>query len=91
MPTRYREQIFVRSQGKLVVTVDRDHCLLIYPLPEWEQTESKLMSLPTLHPQSRGCSDSWWVMRTIWSSMGMGGFYSHRSCVSSRTSIGTAC
>ena len=53
LPTRYREQISVQSQGKLVVTVDREQCLLIYPLPEWEQTERKLMSLPSLHPQSR--------------------------------------
>ena len=53
MPTRYREQISVLSQGKLVVTVDREQCLLIYPLPEWEQTERKLMSLPSLHPQAR--------------------------------------
>ena len=53
MPTRYREQISVQSQGKLVVTVDREQCLLIYPLPEWEQTERKLMALPSLHPQSR--------------------------------------
>jgi MraZ protein len=53
MPTRYREQISVLSQGKLVVTVDREQCLLIYPLPEWEQTERKLMALPSLHPQSR--------------------------------------
>src|ERR1700742_4599766 len=53
MPTRYREQISVQSQGKLVVTVDREQCLLIYPLPEWEQTERKLMSLPSLHPQAR--------------------------------------
>lgn len=52
MPTRYREQIIERAQGKLVVTVDRDRCLLIYPLPEWELIESKLMSLP-LHPQAR--------------------------------------
>ncbi|MFO7276613.1 MAG: division/cell wall cluster transcriptional repressor MraZ [Pseudomonadota bacterium] len=53
MPTRYREQIIERAQGKLVVTVDRDQCLLIYPLPEWEEIERKLMSLPTLHPQAR--------------------------------------
>jgi MraZ protein len=53
LPTRYREQITAQSQGKLVVTVDREQCLLIYPLPEWEQTERKLMSLPSLHPQSR--------------------------------------
>src|SRR6185437_13683836 len=53
MPTRYREQITERAQGKLVVTVDRDRCLLIYPLPEWELIESNLMSLPTLHEQAR--------------------------------------
>ena len=53
MPTRYREQIAVQSQGRLVVTVDREKCLLIYPLPEWEQTERKLMSLPSLNPQAR--------------------------------------
>ena len=53
LPTRYREQIAAQSRGKLVVTVDREQCLLIYPLPEWEQTERKLMSLPSLHPQSR--------------------------------------
>jgi MraZ protein len=53
MPNRYREQITERAQGRLIVTVDRDQCLLIYPLPEWEQIELKLMSLPSLHPQTR--------------------------------------
>jgi MraZ protein len=53
MPTRYREQIAELSQGHLVVTVDRDQCLLIYPQPEWEQTERKLMSLPSLNPTAR--------------------------------------
>jgi MraZ protein len=53
MPTRYRESIQERAQNKLVVTVDRDPCLLVYPLPDWEQTQSKLMSLPSLHPFAR--------------------------------------
>jgi MraZ protein len=53
LPTRYREQIQELAQGKLVVTVDRDQCLLIYPLPEWEQIERKLMSLPSLNPTAR--------------------------------------
>jgi MraZ protein len=53
LPTRYRESIAERAQGRLVVTVDRDQCLLIYPLPDWEQTERKLMSLPSLHAQAR--------------------------------------
>lgn len=53
VPTRYRERIAQRAEGKLVVTVDRDQCLLIYPLPDWDEIERKLMSLPTLHPQAR--------------------------------------
>jgi len=53
IPNRYREQINELAQGKLVVTVDRDQCLLIYPLPEWEQIERKLMSLPSLNATAR--------------------------------------
>ena len=54
MPTRYRERIVERSSGRLVATVDRsDRCLLIYPLPEWEEIERKLMRLPTLNPAVR--------------------------------------
>jgi MraZ protein len=54
MPTRYRERIAERSNGRLVATVDRaDKCLLIYPLPEWEEVERKLMRLPTLNATSR--------------------------------------
>jgi MraZ protein len=54
VPTRYRERLLERSQGQVVVTVDRDgDCLLIYPLTDWEPVERRLMELPTLHPQSR--------------------------------------
>jgi MraZ protein len=53
MPTRYRDRIAERSQGRLVVTVDRDQCLLLYPLPDWEEIQKKLMQLPTLNAQAR--------------------------------------
>ncbi len=53
MPTRYRDRIAERSQGRLVVTVDRDQCLLLYPLPDWDEIERKLMALPSLNEQSR--------------------------------------
>lgn len=54
MPTRYRDRIVERSSGRLVATVDRsDRCLLIYPLPEWEEIERKLMRLPTLNAAVR--------------------------------------
>ncbi len=35
MPTRYRERLQERCGGKLVVTIDKDECLLIYPAPDW--------------------------------------------------------
>jgi MraZ protein len=54
MPTRYRERLQERCGGHIVVTVDKDHCLLIYPLPDWEDIERKLIKLPTLDPRTRG-------------------------------------
>jgi MraZ protein len=54
VPVRYRERLFERSAGALVVTIDLDgQCLLIYPLSDWEQVERKVMDLPTLHPAAR--------------------------------------
>jgi MraZ protein len=52
IPVRYRERLLTVG-GKVVATVDRDHCLLIYPLPDWEEIERKLMRLPTLNKQVR--------------------------------------
>jgi len=53
MPARYRERLLESCGGRLVVTVDRDHCLLVYPLPEWEIIETKLIALPSLNRQAR--------------------------------------
>jgi MraZ protein len=53
MPTRYRERLQESCGGNLVVTVDKDQCLLIYPLPDWEEIERSLMRLPTLDPHVR--------------------------------------
>ncbi|MEJ2059662.1 MAG: division/cell wall cluster transcriptional repressor MraZ [Gammaproteobacteria bacterium] len=53
MPARYREQLADTCGGNLVVTVDPDRCLLIYPLPEWLQIEQKIMSLPNMNRQVR--------------------------------------
>ena len=53
LPTRHRQRALERGEGKLVITVDIAQCLLIYPLPDWEQIERKLMSLPTLHERTR--------------------------------------
>jgi MraZ protein len=53
MPARYRQRLADHCEGQLVVTVDRDHCLLLYPLPEWEEIERKLVRLPSLNKQAR--------------------------------------
>lgn len=53
MPTRYRQRLMDSCNGQLVITVDRDHCLLLYPLPEWELIERKLAKLPSFNKQAR--------------------------------------
>ena len=53
IPTRYRERLASRCDGQLVATVDRDYCLLIYPQPDWEEIERKLVRLPSLNKQAR--------------------------------------
>jgi len=53
MPTRYREELAACCSSKLVATVDHDHCLLIYPFPEWEEIERKLVKLPSFNRQAR--------------------------------------
>ena len=54
VPTKYRDELFADCQGKMVCTVDIQHaCLLLYPLPEWEEIELKLCSLSSMNPQER--------------------------------------
>ena len=53
IPTRYRDTLTRVCNGQLVLTVDRDHCLLLYPLPEWEEIEHKLVKLPSFNVQAR--------------------------------------
>jgi MraZ protein len=54
MPSKYRERLLDQCSGQMVVTVDRsDACLLLYPLPEWEDIERKLVRLGNLNPQAR--------------------------------------
>ena len=53
IPTRYRDEIVRLANGHMVITVDRDHSLLLYPLPEWEEIERKLVKLPSFNAQAR--------------------------------------
>lgn len=53
MPSRYRERLASLCEGQLVITVDKDRCLLLYPLPEWIEIERKLSQLPDFDPKIR--------------------------------------
>ena len=44
IPARYRERLQSCCESHLVITVDRDRCLLIYPEPTWVEIERKLGS-----------------------------------------------
>jgi MraZ protein len=49
LPAKFRKQL---AQG-LVVTRGLDHCLFVYPMPEWLNIAEKLAGLPLTHKKSR--------------------------------------
>lgn len=54
MPTRYRESLAEHCAGQMVVTIDtEDHCLLIYPIDEWEVIQRKIEALPSFNREAR--------------------------------------
>ncbi|MDA8093610.1 MAG: division/cell wall cluster transcriptional repressor MraZ [Betaproteobacteria bacterium] len=53
VPARYRDALLADCAGRLVITADPSKCLLLYPQPEWEPIQEKIMQLPALHPQAR--------------------------------------
>ncbi|HTY94647.1 MAG TPA: division/cell wall cluster transcriptional repressor MraZ [Steroidobacteraceae bacterium] len=59
LPTRLREKIAELGERQLVATVDRDQCVLIYPLGAWRALQDQLMNLPNLHAEAR------WLQRLM--------------------------
>jgi MraZ protein len=53
MPTKYRERLVESCSGQLVITIDQDHCLLLYPLPTWEHVEQQLIRLSSTNKRAR--------------------------------------
>ena len=53
VPAKYRDQLHALAAGKVVMTVDRDGCLLLYPETVWIPVERDLRNLPTQHEPSR--------------------------------------
>lgn len=48
VPSKFREIIADRYEGKLVLAMDFDKCITVYPLEEWEKLEEKIKALPTM-------------------------------------------
>ncbi len=60
IPSKYRDRLLALCDGQLVLTIDvRDPCLLLYPLPEWEEIERKLSKLPSLNAPARRLQRLW--------------------------------
>lgn len=54
LPTRYRDTLNQAADNEIVITIDtEEQCLLLYPLPEWEEIEAKLEALPSFNPAAR--------------------------------------
>jgi len=52
-PTRYRDELVERCEGRVVLTVHDDRCLLLYPQPDWDEIERKLVRLPNQNKRTR--------------------------------------
>jgi len=53
IPARHRDALATNGDGRLVLTADPSHCLLLYPLPEWEPIQQRLMSLSSFNEKIR--------------------------------------
>ncbi len=53
LPTRYRGPLDDRCQGQVVLTIHDDRCLLLYPQPDWDEIERKLVRLPNQNKRTR--------------------------------------
>ena len=53
IPSRYRDAIAQRCEGRMVVTVNntKEHCLWLYPMDEWKEVEKKIVSLPSFNSE----------------------------------------
>ena len=53
VPSRHRDVLAVHCGGRLVITADPSQCLLVYPQPEWEPIQEKLMSFASFNKRAR--------------------------------------
>ena len=59
LPTRVRDTLAELGETRLVATVDRDQCVLVYPLTDWQKIQESLLDLPNLNAETR------WLQRLM--------------------------
>ncbi len=54
IPAKYRERLAEYCASKIVVTINpREHCLWLFPEPEWKEVARKVSGLPSLKRQNQ--------------------------------------
>ncbi len=51
VPSKFRDIIADHYDGRLVMAMDFDLCLAVYPLEEWEKLEEKIKTLPMMQKE----------------------------------------
>jgi MraZ protein len=59
LPARVREELTRQGDNRLVATVDRDQCVMVYPLSVWQKFQDELLTLPNLNAEVR------WLQRLM--------------------------
>ena len=62
VPAKYRAELQDICANQLIITVDPDQCLLMYPKPNWLEVESDLMQQGNLNKGVRRLK----VFRAMW-------------------------
>ena len=53
MPQRYRKDFSAKNKSKVIITADKDKCLLIYTQNSWSIIEKKLSELTSYNKEAR--------------------------------------
>ena len=53
IPKKYRDDLLESFGSQLIVTIDTDRCLLLYPLPAWREIETQLTALSAFNKVTR--------------------------------------
>lgn len=52
MPAKFRDVLVKRSEGNIVLTAHLHACLLLYPQPDWEPVQERIMRLSSFEKRA---------------------------------------